>query len=36
MHENALPKDFPNSIVRGVTAIQLYWDAVGPFDNCSY
>ena len=35
MHANGLPQDFPNSIVRGVAAMQVLWDGVGPFDNCS-
>ena len=35
MHNNGLSQDFPNSIVRGVAAMQVVWDGVGPFTNCS-
>ena len=34
MHANALPKTFPNNVVRGIAVMQLLWDIVGHFPNC--
>ena len=35
IHSYGLPQSFPNNIVRGVAAMQVVWDGVGPFANCN-